>query len=77
MNIQKIEAKVDFLKILLDSGCRSTIILGRLINKITPNKYSGNNGTHKRVRLIPIKSLGWNLRYLSLEQQTSWFVIVM
>ena len=40
MNILEGKEKFKNFRILLDSGCSSTIIIVRLINKLTPQKYS-------------------------------------
>ena len=40
MNIQKGKARFKKIQILLDSGRSSTIIMARLINKISSKKYA-------------------------------------
>ena len=40
MNTRKSRAKFKNLRIILDSGCISTIVMGRLVGKLFPEKYS-------------------------------------
>ena len=59
MNTRKYKEKFKNFRILLDSGCSSTIVMGRLVKKLHPDKYTviqwhtqaGNITTNLRVKV--------------------------
>ena len=54
MNTRKGKAGFKKFQILLDSGCSSTIIMGRLMQKLLLNKMMRCSVTLKRVKSPPI-----------------------
>ena len=59
MNTLKGKDKLNHFRILLDSGCSSTIVMGRLIDKLGPKKYylmqwhtqAGNTNTNVNFKI--------------------------
>ena len=59
MNTRKGKAKFKIFRILLDSGCSSTIVMGGIIQKLGPeedtpmqwNRQAGSNTTHLKVKI--------------------------
>ena len=67
MNTRKGKATFKNFRILLDSGCSYTIVIGRLVEKLHPDKYdvmqwntqSGNITTNVKVKVyftLPVLS---------------------
>ena len=59
MNTRKGKAKFKNFRILMDSGCGSMVVMGRLVKKLAPEKYSlmqwhtqaGNITTNLKVKV--------------------------
>ena len=71
-------AKFKRFRVLLDSGCNFTILMGKLAEKLSPEKKMiWCSGTHRLVILLPILRLEWLSPYPHLFQKMSWRENVM
>ena len=66
MNTRRVRVKFKDFRILLDSGCRSTILMGRIVKKLSPEEDSvmqwhtqdGNINTNLKVKVdLPLPPL--------------------
>ena len=77
MNTRNVKSRFKNIIILLDSGCISTIVMGRIFRKLHPKNMLWWPGTCKMVILLLILRLKWILPYLNVARRMLWCGNVM
>ena len=77
INTRKGRAKFKISRIILDSGCSSTIVMKSLVEKLYPEKMLWFSGKHRPETSLLILRLNWILPYPHLAWLISWHGSVM